>query len=145
MKIDKDSIFNTVIATLVATALITLIGYLIYIPVLKSQIEDIKTSQSAIPSQVSTEINQLTSRVDGLERKSVDIEKKYYLLAGFLQAKLNFNVQAFVDIAVNKGIPPQQLKAAVPVFESSPKNINSYLQNNLQFTPAEAKAVMTMP
>jgi hypothetical protein len=143
--IKMENIINTAIATLITTGIITVAGYVVYIPVLKSQIEDIKAAQSAIPSQLSSDISQLTTRINGIETKSADLEKKYYLIAGFLQAKLNFNVQAFVDIAVRKGISQQQFKAALPVLEKNTKDAGSYLQNNLLFSPSEVKAVMAVP
>lgn len=143
--IKMDSIVNTTIATIISSVILVTAGYLLYIPVLKSQIEDIKATQASIPAQLSSQITQLASKVAEIENKSKDLEKKYYLVAGFLQAKLGFNVQAFVDIAVKKGITPQQFKAAIPILENNPNDIGHYLQNNLQFTPVEVKAVLSIP
>lgn len=143
--IKMESIINTTIATIISSAILIIAGYLLYIPVLKSQIEDIKATQASIPSQLSSQITELASKVSVIENKSTDLEKKYYLIAGFLQAKLNFNVQAFVDIAVKKGITPQQFKAALPMLEHNPENFGSILQSKFLFTPEEVKAVMSLP
>lgn len=139
------NILETVIAGLIAAAVVGIGSYLVYIPVLKSQIEDLKTTQENIPSQINSQITQLTTKITELENKSIDLEKKYYLIAGFLQAKLNFNVQMFIDIAAKKGISPQQFKTVIPILEQNPKEFGSFLQNKLQFTPDEVKAVMSVP
>jgi hypothetical protein len=124
MKINLEYIFNNVIVLLIAAG----IGYLAYnVPVLKSQVDDVGKTQS------------------NLETRTQFLEMMCNIIAGFLEARLNFNVQAFVDIAIKKGITPQQLKVATPIFESNPTNIGSYLQNNFQFTPEEVKEVMTVP
>ena len=143
--IKMESIVNTTIATIISSVVLVVAGYLLYIPVLKSQIEDIKAAQASIPSKLSSQISELTVKIAAIENKNAELEKKYYLIAGFLQAKLGFNVQAFVDIAVKKGITPQQFKAVLPTLEHNPENFGSFLQNNLQFSPSEVKAVMSPP
>lgn len=140
-----ESIVNTTIATIISSVVLVVTGYLLYIPVLKSQIEDIKATQASIPSTLSSQISELTAKIIAIENKNAELEKKYYLIAGFLQAKLGFNVQAFVDIAVKKGITAQQFKAVLPILEHNPENFGSFLQNNLQFSPSEVKAVMSPP
>jgi len=121
------------------------ISYLLYIPVLKSQIADIRATQASIPSQLSSQITQLTSKISEVENTSANLEKKYYLIAGFLQAKLGFDVQAFIDIAVKKGVTPQQFKAALPTLQHNPENFGAILQSNFLFTPDEVEAVMSSP
>lgn len=143
--IKMESIVNTTIATIISSAVLVMAGYLLYIPVLKSQIEDIKATQASIPSKLSSQVSELTAKITAIENKNAELEKKYYLIAGFLQAKLGFNVQAFVDIAVRKGITPQQFNAVLPMLEHKPENFGSFLQNNLQFSPSEVKAVMSPP
>lgn len=143
--IKMENIANTIIATIISSSILIAGGYLLYIPVLKSQIAEIKTTQAAIPPQYSSQITQITSKVTEIENKSAALEKKYYLIAGFLQAKLGFNVQAFVDIAVKKGITPQQFNAALPILEHNPENFGPFLQSKFLFTPNEVKAVMSLP
>jgi hypothetical protein len=66
-------------------------------------------------------------------------------MEGFLEAKLNYNYSAFVAISNQKKIPQSEFKAALPMLEHRPEEAASYLKQKLNFSPAEVKAVFTMP
>ena len=97
------------------------------IPVLRSQVDDLRASQS------------------NLSRELGDIQQKYFRMEGFLEGKLNYNYSAFVAISNQKKIPQNEFKAALPMLEHKPEEAAYYLMQKLNFTPTEVKAVLTIP
>jgi len=117
------SVISGVIVAIVATG----VNYVITIQVLKSQVDDLRVNQA------------------GLSKDVEQVQEKYWRLEGFLQAKLNYNFKAMVQISNKKKISQESFAEALPILENKPAEAESYLIQQLQFTPAEAKEVLKAP
>ncbi len=127
MRISSKEIISGVVVGLIVSAVVAGVNYWLQIPLLKSQIDDLRASESKTAKQLE------------------DIQQKYSRMEGFLEAKLNYNYSAFVAISNQKKVPQSEFKAALPVLEYQPKEAPSYLMNKLNFSPSEVKAVFTLP
>lgn len=120
-------IITGVIVGLVVSLVIGVFNYWLQIPLLRSQVDDLRASQLQLSMQLG------------------DIQQKYFRMEGFLEAKLNYNYSAFVAISNQKKVPQNEFKAALPMLEHKPEEAASYLRNKLNFSPVEVKAVLTVP
>lgn len=120
-------IITGVIVALIVSGTIGIFNYWLQIPLLRSQVDDLRASQSNLIGQLS------------------EVQQKYMRMEGFLEAKLNYNYSAFVAISNQKKIPQSEFKAALPILEHKPEEAASYLMQKLNFSPTEVKAVFTMP
>jgi len=103
-----------VIVGLVVAIIIGGFNYWLQIPLLRSQVDDLRTSQTQLSIQLR------------------EIQQKYSRLEGFLEARLNYNYSAFVEISEQKKIPQSEFKAALPILEYKQEQAASYLKNKLQ-------------
>jgi hypothetical protein len=125
--ISMPQLITAVIGGLIVAVVIGGFNYWLQIPLLRSQVDDLRTSQSNLASQLS------------------EVQQKYMRMEGFLEAKLNYNYSAFVAISNQKKIPQSEFKAALPMLEHNPKEASTYLMKKLNFSPNEVKAVFTLP
>ena len=120
-------IITGVITGLLVSIVIAVFNYWMQIPLLRSQVDDLRASQV-----------KLFQEFDNLQQK-------YFRIEGFLAGKLNYHYSAFVEISNQKKIPQKEFKTALPILEHNPEEAASYLMQKLNFSPTEVKSVLTMP
>ncbi len=115
-------------------AVITIIitYFLVDIPVLKSQVNDLRDNKA-----------QLLQKLEETQKQLVEVEKKYYLIEQFLYLKFNYSPAAFMSVINMHNTPSAEAKKALSIQSQS--EAEPYLIKNLGFTPDEAKAALSKP
>lgn len=128
MKIDLSSGITGGIAGAVITIVITYL--LVDIPVLKSNVSDLRDNQKDVTHQIVQ-----------IKLDIIGIDKKYVRIAQFLSDKLHFNFTEFVELSDKKGVSSTEFQKATAMLEKNSPDVESYLMKNLSFTPAEIQAL----
>lgn len=115
----------------IAGAIITIvINWLVDIPVLRANVNDLRDNQKKVFDQlahVDSEIN--------------DINQNYIRIAQFLSDKSHFNLTELVKLSNKKGISPIEFQKVTTMLENNSPGVENYLTKNLNFTSAEIQTV----
>ncbi len=117
----------SLISPIAAGLILLFISWWLDIPLLKSQLQDLKSNNQSLQEQMS----------------SIRSECSY--MEGFLAANSNFNYRTMVATSIRKNLPQATFTEAVVMLEKKPKEGEAYLVNKLGFTHVEAKAVLNSP
>jgi hypothetical protein len=118
------SIISTIVCAIVSPIMLVLLGYIFDVPVVKSQINDIRQSQT----QSAQQIQQLTKTISRLE--------------GYLNAKLGYNFTALSNLSDKKNISQETFNKAIFVLTNKPAEASSYLSNQMHFNQQEINSVL---
>jgi methyl-accepting chemotaxis protein len=115
----------------IAGAIITLvINWLVDIPVLKSNVGDLRNSQK----DISRQIEQINTKI-------TDINQNYSRIAQFLTDKLHYNFAQLVKFSNQKNLSSQEFQKAATMLEKNSSEAENYLIKDLNFTPDEFHTV----
>ena len=122
----------TIVGTVTSAAIIAGVSTLFYIPIMKLRIEHLETEQSKLSDEVAG-LQQSNSRILG------------YI--GSLPRNSEYNMPALINISNQKKISQPAFVEAVNMLDKTknPEKAKSYLIDELGFTPAEAKNVLSKP
>lgn len=123
---------NFMVGAAIGAVVTLIINYiLIDIPVLKSQVTDLREDKK-----------DLNNKIDKINEKLVDNEKHDTAIEQFLYYKYGYNPSAFINAVNQNNVSSEDAKKALSIPN---KDAERYLINNLHFTPAEANLVVSKP